>query len=360
MFNYLGDKPLRFLPTKFFYDQLDNGRNSCQSDTFYNLAKAELDKTDGLQDVSDKILKALCYVYEKSLINNFESDICNFLYYWLGDILLDKMSNKVVFLDVIRDLFNILKNRKGKICTAPIYHINVENFKNIKFFFDYSEDYNTYIEHFNTHNPPCNEKYQKYLQTYVETYNTFQSKCQNEPRSYAYCDVFNEYFNKKDPGKLSKWTCNLQYNEPEQIEKSDDTETTEEQPPVTHGIVGQSLTLNRGFQGDRKQGAERLRSSDFPQHLDTFLIPSALDPPDNSSPSTITKSVASAASVAGLLVPPFLAYNYTPAGTWINKLLGRNQMNRSPLTEAQLIENFHQPEYFNSERSRYNISYRPG
>ncbi|VVA00248.1 PIR protein, partial [Plasmodium vivax] len=51
---------------------------------------------------------------------------------------------------------------------------------------------------------------------------------------------------------------------------------------------------------------------------------------------------------------------YTPAGNLINKLLGRTaRMNHNPLMEEQLINNFYQPEQFNSGRSGYNISYRP-
>ncbi|KMZ83193.1 hypothetical protein PVBG_06029 [Plasmodium vivax Brazil I] len=73
-----------------------------------------------------------------------------------------------------------------------------------------------------------------------------------------------------------------------------------------------------------------------------------------------SKSITGAVSVAGALVPSYLLYNYTPAGNLINKLLGRTtRMNHNPLTEAQLMNNFYPPDQFNSERSGYNISYRP-
>ncbi|KMZ77297.1 hypothetical protein PVIIG_05656 [Plasmodium vivax India VII] len=309
MFNYLGDKQLGFLRTKFYYNQLDNGRNVCQNASFYNLAKNELNKNDGLQDVSDKILKALCYVHEKSFTEKSVNDICDFLYFWLGNILLDKMKNNHVFHDVIRNLFDILINDKKKICTAPTYYINVKSFKDIKLFFDYSQDYDSYIGQLHAHNPPCNEKYQRYLQTYVEAYNTFQRKCQNKPPSYAYCDIFDKYFAEKDPKHLSKWTCNLQPNEPEEIEESDDAELTGEQPPSTHGKMEQNANFRGGFEGGREQNAEYTDSSNYLPHQDTSVNNSASDNSDATPSSMTSKSITGAVSVAGALVPSYLLYN---------------------------------------------------
>ncbi|SCA59609.1 Plasmodium vivax Vir protein, putative [Plasmodium vivax] len=358
--NYLGDKEFSYLNTNFYYNSLNTRYNDCQDEEFYNAAKEKIKKYTWNADASEQILKGLCYVYRKSLKNDFESNICNYLYYWLGNILLEKMKHNFLFQEAIYDLFDILLNDKKKICTAPPYYINVENFENIKFFFDYSEDYNGYNEQIKTHNPPCNEKYNNYLKSYVHSYNKFKAICQNGRSSYSYCNVFNEYFANKDSTNLSKWTCRLEHREPEIIEENDETETTNEQPSSTHGMEGHSVTLSRTFEGERGQGAQHLSSSGYFSDADASVMTSVSGSSDSSSPSTITKSVASAASAAGLLVPPFLVYNFTPAGAWINKLFGRNQMNRSSLTEGQLIENFYQPVDFNSERSRYNISYRPG
>ncbi|KMZ77168.1 hypothetical protein PVIIG_06064 [Plasmodium vivax India VII] len=229
------------------------------------------------------------------------------------------MEHNFLFQNAIIDLFDILINDRGKICTAPPYYIDQHHFKNIKFFFDYSEDYNTYIGQLNTHNPPCNEKYKNYLKSYVDSYNKFKAICQNERPSYSYCNVFNEYFADKNPTHLSTWTCRLEHREPEEMKVYDDTEAMKEKPPKMYTMGEQSTNIRGELEGVREQGAELLSSSDYLSDA-----------------------------------------SFTPAGAWINKFFGRNQMNRSPLTEAQLIENFHQPVDFNSERHRYNISYRHG
>ncbi|KNA01570.1 hypothetical protein PVNG_05016 [Plasmodium vivax North Korean] len=309
MFNYLGDKQLGFLRTKFYYNQLDNGRNVCQNASFYNLAKNELNKNDGLQDVSDKILKALCYVHEKSFTETSVNDICDFLYFWLGNILLDKMKNNHVFHDVIRNLFDILINDKKKICTAPTYYINVKSFKDIKLFFDYSQDYDSYIGQLHAHNPPCNNNYKEYLQKYVDTYNKFQRECQDKRPYYSYCDVFDEYFAKKKAKYLSNWTCKLEHNEPKEIEESDDSEATEEQLPKTYRMEERTANFRGGFEGGREQNAEHTGSSNFLQEQDTFVNNSDSDNSNGTPPSIISKSVTGAVSVAGALVPSYLLYN---------------------------------------------------
>ncbi|KMZ77132.1 hypothetical protein PVIIG_05342 [Plasmodium vivax India VII] len=309
MTNFLGNTELSNLNTNYYYTSLNQAYDDCQNETFYNASKEKLNEYSWNQDASEQILKGLCYVYRKSLKNDFESNICNYLYYWLGNILLEKMKHNFLFQEAIRDLFDILINYKGKICAASPYYIDRHYFKNIKLFFDYSVDYDSYKNQITYYNPPCNSNYKKYLQTYVDTYNKFQGECQNEPPSYSYCNVFNEYFANKDSTELSKWTCKLEDKEPEKMEEKYETEPTEKQDPPMYGMEEHSVYLSAEFGGRREQGAERSSSSGYPSDADAIVMTSVSGPSDSSSPSTITKSVASAASVAGLLVPPFLAYN---------------------------------------------------
>ncbi|KMZ76872.1 hypothetical protein PVIIG_06375 [Plasmodium vivax India VII] len=263
-----------------------------------------------------QITIGLCYVYKKSLIDNFENDICKFLYFWLGNILLANLNPKLVYQDVLFNLFNILKNHKDKICTAPHDYMDEHDFKNIKLFFDYSEDYYSYIGQLNIHNPPCSKEYKKYLQTYVDTYNKFQRECQNEPPSYRYCNVFNKYFANKNRTHLSIWTCTVQDNEPEEansetgeMDEYNETKATEEKTSTTYGMEGKSANFRGVFEQGRTQSTESLSSSGYYPHADTFVIDNVSGLSDDTPPSIISKSVTGAVSVAGALVPSYLLYN---------------------------------------------------
>ncbi|SCA59629.1 VIR protein [Plasmodium vivax] len=361
MTEILDEKALQLLPTKKFYDQLDNGTDGCPNANFYITVKDLLDRYNVLQVGSNKISKGLCYVYGKNFPDISDNDICNFLYYWLGEILYDNLIPRINLGSVISNLFVILRIRNEKKCTAPNYYNFNEDkyFKKIKLFFDYSKDYDIYEKQISNNNPTCNKKYYEYLQTYVETYKEFEGKCPNKSHSSGYCKAFNEYFDEKIRTNLSKLTCNLQDYKPGAEEVHDKTEATEEQPSPTHRKEGLSVTLSTGSEGERKQVEKPHGASVYPSTEGKFELNSASDLADDPPTPTITKSIVTAASAAGLLMPPFLIYNFTPVRSWINKLLGRNQIYRNPLTERELIENSYQPDNFDSERNRYNIMYRP-
>ncbi|CAI7718384.1 Plasmodium vivax Vir protein, putative [Plasmodium vivax] len=299
---FLGDEQLRILPTKLHYYSLDHPLwADCEDELFYNEAKKELSSKIELGDVSDNILKTLCYVYRKSSKEDFDDNICNFLYFWLGDILLKKLRVKEFYSEIILELFKILKNNTRQVCTARYPYMHKDDFEKFKLIFDISEDYKIY-------------------------------------KSQIYKIV------------------------PE-LEKSQEEQGTGEaqeklQEDLEIGGLGTTLTQpNSGVKASTEERASTSRP-----YLNTIMteIPGTSATTDNPSPSIASKSITGAVSVAGILVPSYLMYNYTYAGTWINKVLGRKtRTNFNPYTDQYLMANISGPENFYSERSRYNISYRP-
>ncbi|KMZ77211.1 hypothetical protein PVIIG_05590 [Plasmodium vivax India VII] len=75
------------------------------------------------------------------------------------------------------------------------------------------------------------------------------------------------------------------------------------------GMEGKGETLSTGSEGGREQSAEPPSSLVHPSNEETPEMgsnpPPSYDPPT----PTITKSIVTSASAAGLLVPPFLIYN---------------------------------------------------
>ncbi|CAI7721811.1 PIR protein [Plasmodium vivax] len=358
---YLGNTALSYLRTNYYYTSLNEENDDCQDEAFYNAAKKKLENYQWLQDISKQILKGLCYVYRKRLKRNFESDICKFLYFWLGNILLEKMSHNIVFFDVISNLFDILKHDNfGKICKLPHYYMDVNHFKNIKLFFDYSEDYYSYKHQLTGLNHSCNEEYKTYLDKYVKSYNEVKVECADNQNLNSYCKEFNDYFNDKDNYHLSNWKCVLDKHGHEEEELEEDSVA---QGPILSPGLGNGVhtgTIQNEVSSEIGQKVNRPGSSVYHRHEGISDLSNISNLPEDSSPSTIKKSITSAASAAGLLVPPFLIYNYTPAGTWISKLLGRNKgPTRNPYANPELMENFSMPGDFDSERNRYNIMYRP-
>ncbi|CAG9485346.1 unnamed protein product [Plasmodium vivax] len=361
MSNYLGDENLQLLQTKHNYDKLDRGWDIYDYDTYYNVTKKILDGNKGLENDSKKIQRALYYVYKNRLEGKIESDICNFLYYWLGDILLEKLEIKILFQEIISNLFKtLIDDNNDQLCQLPHYYMESNEFHDFKSIFDCSEDYKSYNIHLLTPGKSCSNNYKIHLEKNIENYNRFYSECEVEGLNKPYCDTFRKYFPDKEMNLLSKFKCTLETRDPN-VGQSEEQKGAQAQPQVRQ--------MNRGLQGEVTFPVVPLvgvspvehhsSSGSYVNSINSQIDSNSL--PSDGTPSTITsKSITGAVSVAGALVPSYLLYNYTPAGNLINKLLGRTtRVNHNPLTEAQLMNNFYQPDRFNSERSGYNISYRP-
>ncbi|KMZ85851.1 hypothetical protein PVBG_03316 [Plasmodium vivax Brazil I] len=227
-----------------------------------------------------------------------------------------------------------------------------------KLVYDLSEDYETYRLHFIKSNPTCDKDFDEAIKSYKFLYKDLRKKCTIERTYYydQYCDVFNEYFTEDKNDKIFSWSCQLRETE-EQVQR---LEKGHREDVVKEHIRERPAVGRLQVQGNRIETAQNSRTIVSYLNKDVFdevVISSASE---ESSRSTTTKSITSAVSAAGVLVPPFLIYNYAPARSWINKLLRMNKgTNRNPYANQELIADFPQPEDFYSERNRYNIMYNP-
>ncbi|KMZ88724.1 hypothetical protein PVBG_05670 [Plasmodium vivax Brazil I] len=323
-YNILSNKKkLGNLRTNFHYDKLDNGWDICEGNTLYNTSKAELNQHTELHDISEKILKALCYVYKTSMRETFDKDVCNFLYYWLANILLNNLKLEQFYSEIIINLFANLKNdRDRKICNIRTFTtFNKDEFNKVKLIFDFSEDYDTYKSHFSQHNHDCNKNYKEYLDTYITSYNKIRSDCTTESRNYSYCEAFRYYFNNKNDDLLSTWKCNLKENDPRDLDTEEEGEEEEEaeangetvkgmeQLPPNSRIGTHGVQSDNGFASVEASRAGYLRPEAPDLYTGASLMGRPSSPTDNPSPSITSKSITGAVSVAGILVPSYLMYN---------------------------------------------------
>ncbi|CAI7719368.1 PIR protein [Plasmodium vivax] len=360
----LGQSELDILNTKINYDYFDKYTNYCAKYPNITEAKHKLNGGFWINNISDTLLNALCYVYKRQKDGTLDENSCNYLYYWLGSKVLTNLRLKNFFSEVMNTIYDILsEGERGKVCDPVKYNIRYRNFQKFKDIFDFSEIYNNYRLHFIKVNPSCDKNYDDAIKSYQVLYNSLRNECTIENTNYheEYCEVFREHFPNEKHSEISSWKCKLQ--EPEEqdqqlVEEPTDDARKDQMPERPEKIVEQRNHLPGLLQ--TRQFVEHPSALHPGLHTGNTVMDRPLDHSDNSSPSTITKSVTSAVSAAGVLVPPFLIYNYTPAGTWISKLLGMNKgSNRNPYANQELMENFSMPEDFYSERNRYNIMYNP-
>ncbi|SCA60881.1 Plasmodium vivax Vir protein, putative [Plasmodium vivax] len=318
----------------------------------------------------------MCYMYTKKSNNQLKSEMCKYFYYWLGDMILNNISNKHFTPGYLISLYNALNNDGVDIVCKQIYrYIDENNFRNIKLIFDYSEDYVNYKLDLVQPNPPCNESYKGYLDNYVKKYNILHSHCKVEERNDTYCTEFHKHFSDKEHDLLSTWKCKLEGTELKvnligdghgkevekaQIERSSTRGARRAELNEMERAGGARATKLMEIQVEGGTHVEHSVPTEPPLETESSVVSSSPEDADSSSISTTSKYIANVASVTGIVIPSYLVYNFTPAGTWINRLFGRTpKMNHNTLADMELINNFSQTGPFNSERSRFDISYRP-
>ncbi|SBT59122.1 PIR Superfamily Protein [Plasmodium ovale wallikeri] len=209
MASYLEKKDLELLLSTKYFKELDTFPDVCYEDI------AELKKQLGQciesDVVTNKIVNALCDTSFKDKENENCIERCEYLFFWIGDILFDKFKDAQLFpkiTSVIYALLNKFGNRHKCTCTDKFSYanINIDNFKEMKLAYSYYKDY----EHFRIWIPfykhSCDKYYNKHVQDAFNAYNKTYDTCH---KSYeGYCRTIRDvipklFYNKYDEHKCT-------------------------------------------------------------------------------------------------------------------------------------------------------------
>ncbi|CAG9481136.1 unnamed protein product [Plasmodium vivax] len=187
-----------------------------------------------------------------------------------------------------------------------------------------------------------------YLDEYVNTYNKLHDECKGENSEELYCKLFKKYLDYKEYNHLSSLKCNLKEEEiqPEQLLNGKVNVREHTELNVSPGLRGANATAHN----------ELLPNLSGEKTNEMGII----ETNGEDTPPIASPTVVGIATIAGIVVPSYLAYNFTPARAWMNKLLGRKtNIEYNHLRDPNFVEHFSDPAYLNSERSKFDISYRP-
>ncbi|KMZ82403.1 hypothetical protein PVIIG_06109 [Plasmodium vivax India VII] len=224
MGEFLGKSKLDSLRTVINYNYFGRYPNNCAKYPNITSRKYLLGGKFWGENISDKLINALCYVYKKKEDNALDENLCNYLYYCLGSKVLTNLRHTDFFYDVLHKIYYILSNGEhGKVCNPVNYSIYEHNFHKFKLVYDLSEDYETYKLHFVNPNPSCDIDYDDAIKSYKFLHNKLLNECSMKKTYYntEYCNVFNNYFTKDKNDQISSWTCHLPKTEElgQQLEK---------------------------------------------------------------------------------------------------------------------------------------------
>ncbi|SCA60794.1 VIR protein [Plasmodium vivax] len=321
------------------YSKFEDGENGCEDIPFYSSIKEELQRYQmhDLHRISDKIVKALCFIYnrKRNRPENFEEELCSYLYYWLGDIIYPSVKSQAVFSYIIKMIYTELYSniRDDFIVCKNVYTpIDQDRFNKNKVLFDYSKDYHN-IEIATPHGETtCDKDYRQYMENYISTYKQAHLDCNKGVKNNFHCEHFFTLFQEKQNNKLSSFSCRLSENGRAVL---DNQKAHEEQEPVTDQSYRHTSITPPPY-----QIAEQEADLVMNQHKrgETFPTAFELSKMDDTAESGTSKTIAgSVAPVLGVSSISLHLYKLTPVGGYINRLLRRNRNMYNP---AEYMDSF--------------------
>ncbi|GAW84402.1 variable surface protein [Plasmodium gonderi] len=404
---HLGYEDLKKLPSKLMYTIFDKGEDNCENASFWSVSESLL-KTYKLPiNVCDKILKGLCYAYKSNERKAFNLDDCDYLYFWLCDVLHNNLSDRRTFSTVADILIFFLKSKNfTDICKKDKYNINQGNFREIKLLFDFSKDYDKLREYDPKPNKFCSDSFNLYLSEYILNYYQCRNKCTDSGNEGATCFAFSKYIKDKVKMNIGEWRCNsekdqsslvsLEINHEDQEKPSESKKTQRTQPESNvfmgvHEVGGekntQEETIRRVSEGDaivveqkklidkdndihkieEEQDFTSKISTNYYAHIGPSEFKTFSDFPNNYSDFASPKYMTIAPLVIGItvfsiilckvIIDVYKKVNFIPVVYWLKKsLLGKSKRKHNIIMDRNIIKDYTISEVLDSPR-RFNVTY---
>ncbi|CAI7718402.1 PIR protein [Plasmodium vivax] len=304
---------LENLPSNLiFYDKFNKGWDRCSYFSISEEIKDKLEEYAGIENYSDYIVKALCYVSKMGKDDQFYNERCHFLYYWLGDILFNNLKDVTSFSNVMDTIYTELKNFNVEDYCKIIYtDISKFLFDSRKIVYDYSQNYETIKRYFRDYGSSCSQEYYDYVEKIVSTYNTVHTNCISN--SDTYCNELKNMFNNYSHQELSKLKCTLVRHVPKPVEGESDQVQSFGQRPLRGPSLQEQPSNDHSLQEETASG--------FVPTSEEKLLPSS----DEASPRGSNIFMSSAVPVMGVSLAGFVLHKFTPLSSWMRNSLGRNK-----------------------------------
>ncbi|SBT58934.1 PIR Superfamily Protein [Plasmodium ovale wallikeri] len=204
------DELLSNLNSYIFYGKLDNLEQlSIYTDAdFWSFIKKGLysqQEDRDMSSISDTLLKGFNYVSTMSRHATFYDQRWNFLYFWMGEKVLNILKNTSEFSNIMNTA-KLIRNYFDKSYTEndDIYEITAEEFPKLKKIHDYVQNYATIKNKFTQFDFKCTQDFSKYIQEGYDAYNNLKSNCNEGDIS---CKAFNVIVKSESNENLSKIEC---------------------------------------------------------------------------------------------------------------------------------------------------------
>ncbi|ANQ09132.1 Variable surface protein Vir7-like protein [Plasmodium coatneyi] len=194
-----------------FYDHFNKEQGHCDSgsDSWPEKIKMALSKYQQVQNEAEKIGKAFCYVSTRENSEPLYKERCNFLYYWILEILLQKLNNNSSST-AINAIFGFMEelNTEQNNCLTIEDSMDKDTVLPRKTIFDYYHDRTIVQALVTAASSDCEKNYGPYLQGIITAYAAVEKGCTKNKGGYGdYCSKFWDQHKDKIKEDLLKLKC---------------------------------------------------------------------------------------------------------------------------------------------------------
>ncbi|SBS80950.1 PIR Superfamily Protein [Plasmodium ovale curtisi] len=331
------DVDLKILPSYIFYDNLDIGLpNDDNNDKDYwdFIRKSEIKHTK----VLDILLRGFYYTCYMRSGRYLYSKRWDYLYYWMGDKVINNLKGSASFRDVMFTL-NAVKTKcdGNNPYDENIFGITIEQFKKLKKVFDYLENYGSILQKIGYSSTDCTLELKKHVDDSFKNYNIVKTECGGKVNE-QYCKMFQELVDKYQNDELRELTCNGT-KDPSQSVEDENVQYKEVQ---SHLTGRQESQLQSGFEGETQDrsmhGGHIPNNSSFDNVMPIFF------------------------PILGIFCVFFILYKFTPFGTWLDVKLLRTKVIQYDIDSKEteeLLENTYEFSSTNKENKEHHVVYYP-
>lgn len=205
--HFYQDVDLKSLPSYIFYDNLDRGLQNYNDEdkNFWEFIGTSDIKNTG---IADKLLKGFYYVYYMHGDKYLYEERWNYLYYWTGEKVINRLTDSITFEKVMYPLKSIRNKFNSKDpYKEHIFSITKDQFEKLKKIYDYFENYNSIFQKIGYRKSDCTAELKKHVEDSFQIYKTLKHECAVKKTEH-YCKMFQELVKKYQKDDLNELTCN--------------------------------------------------------------------------------------------------------------------------------------------------------
>ncbi|CAG9474712.1 unnamed protein product [Plasmodium vivax] len=353
---------LHLLPSQSLYRHFPDGYGTWNHEEFWNQIEEKFMVHKDIREIYYTLLYGLCYVsYNMSGLEPGYEKRWDFLYYWIGEKIFEKLKIVSKFQDIMHILDDVKLKFDNNIYEYDFSEISKNEFTQLKFIFDYVQDYETIKNTISQANVACSKKLSEHIINCFQEYNILKSKCASSEDKF--CQIFNDILTQNGNKELKKITCSV-VKDAVLSTKQEESHTGD--PPQIIGKEQGNLAerdargelLKKEVEVDLRRGGEQVDLKEPFEQVPELHSASQDISPDSSrfiGTTTILTSV-------GILVPFYILKKFTPLGSRLRTLFQKKSLIQFNGNDHDMNENVLKPYQgtnINWQRTDNQIGYYP-